>query len=68
MSKFRAWIRPLVAGLALHKKGECRYNRQHSEPGVVPGNSKWEITVGRAPHPLCFTKWMAGGGVDLLRR
>ncbi len=19
------------------------YNRQHSEPGVVPGNSKWEI-------------------------
>ena len=23
--------------------GACCYNRQHSEPGVVPGNSKWEI-------------------------
>jgi len=21
------------------------YNRQHSEPGVVPGNSKWEIPI-----------------------
>jgi hypothetical protein len=26
-------------------EGACCYNRQHSEPGAVPGNFKWEILV-----------------------
>jgi mono/diheme cytochrome c family protein len=26
-------------------QGSCCYNRKHSEPGLVPGNFKWEIAV-----------------------